>query len=529
MHLLRDLPIKNKLRLTNLVSSALVLLLVATAFIAYDLVTSRQRMKQDLFILANIVGMNSNAGLVFDEASAIQDTVMTLKANPHIISGHVFNAGDVSIAEYHRDKESDTELHEDLKLESEELKLERLFEKSVIDDIEPHVRDKEYLFFHDKHVDVYYPIMLDKRLLGTVFLRSDLKALEDRLKWALVIVFVVLAVALVFSSILTTLFQRAIITPLFSLLQTMHNVSQQKNYSLREVKESNDEIGKLVDGFNQMLATIEIREQELAVANQEITELNDRLKAENLRMGAELDITRRLQTMILPRDQELSGVADLDIAGIMEPADEVGGDYYDVLTHDGKIKIGIGDVTGHGLESGVLMLMVQMAVRILFIYGVMDSQQFIGALNRAVFENMRRMGSDKNLTLSLFDYDNGHIRFAGQHEEVLVVRKNGQLERIDTFALGFMIGIEPDITKFMDEAEVFLESGDGIVLYTDGITEARNIDKKMYGVEQLCTVIQQNWHLSSSGVRQAVLKDLHRHIGVQKILDDITLLVLKRQ
>lgn len=527
MHLLRDLPIKNKLRLTNLFSSALVLLLVATAFISYDLITSRQIMKRDLFVLANIVGMNSNAGLIFDEAIAIEETIMTLQANPHIMEGHIFNVKETSVAEYHRQDNYNFEIHGELNSEHPELKLDTFFLKSITEPV-VHDRHKEYAFFHDDYVDIYYPIILDNRILGTVFLRSDLKELNNRLKWGVIIIFVVLVAALLISSVLTSLFQRAIITPLFSLLQTMYKVSRQKNYSLREVKESNDEIGKLVEGFNQMLATIEIREKELALANQEITELNDRLKADNLRMGAELDITRRLQTMILPKDRELSNVADLDIAGIMEPAEEVGGDYYDVLTHNGKIKIGIGDVTGHGLESGVLMLMVQMAVRILFIHGEQDSQHFLSVLNRAVFENVRRMGSDKNLTLSLFDYENGHVRFAGQHEEVLVVRKNGQLERIDTFALGFMIGIEPDISKFIDEAEVFLESGDGIVLYTDGITEARNIHKQMYGVEQLCAVIRQNWHLNSSDVRQSVLKDLHRHIGMQKILDDITLLIFKR-
>ena len=56
-------------------------------------------------------------------------------------------------------------------------------------------------------------------------------------------------------------------------------------------------------------------------------------------------------------------MADLDIAGFMKPADEVGGDYYDVLQSNGRVVFGIGDVTGHGLESSMLMLMVQMAVR----------------------------------------------------------------------------------------------------------------------------------------------------------------------
>ena len=107
-------------------------------------------------------------------------------------------------------------------------------------------------------------------------------------------------------------------------------------------------------------------EEEMRLASAEIGRLNEQLKAENLRMSAELDITQRLQQMVLPRPSELLSLGGLSVAAYMQPATEVGGDYYDVLSAGnghGAVKIGIGDVTGHGLESGVLMLMVQMAVQ----------------------------------------------------------------------------------------------------------------------------------------------------------------------
>jgi len=95
-----------------------------------------------------------------------------------------------------------------------------------------------------------------------------------------------------------------------------------------------------------------------------VTAMNEQLQIENLRMGAELNVARRIQQMILPSPQELE-IEGLDIAGYMAPADEVGGDYYDVLYTDDIVTISIGDVTGHGLESGLLMLMTQTAVRTL--------------------------------------------------------------------------------------------------------------------------------------------------------------------
>ncbi len=276
---------------------------------------------------------------------------------------------------------------------------------------------------------------------------------------------------------------------------------------------------------------LRIREltQKLQRKTQEVIALNERLTEDNFRMSAELDVTRRLQQMVLPKEQELKQITELDIASFMEPADEVGGDYYDVLQHNGSIKIGIGDVTGHGLESGVLMLMVQTAVRTLLNNNVTDPENFLNVINRTVYDNMQRLCSDKNLTLSLLDYRAGRLRLTGQHEEVLVVRKGGAIERIDTFDLGFMIGVEADIAPFISQLEISLQQGDGIVLYTDGITEARNTEKKLYGLKQLCEVISHNWHLSAYEIQKAVIADVRQHIGTQKVFDDITLLIFKQK
>ncbi len=250
---------------------------------------------------------------------------------------------------------------------------------------------------------------------------------------------------------------------------------------------------------------------------------------ENLRMGAELQVSRRLQQMVLPTQQELNQIEELDIACFMEPAEEVGGDYFDVLQHDGRIKIGIGDVTGHGLESGVLMLMVQMAVRTLLANGVTDPKAFMEVLNQVVFDNVRRMKSDKNMTLALLDYCAGRLKFTGQHEEILLVRANAKIERIDTIDMGFMVGLEKDISRFIEQAELMLAPGDGIVLYTDGLTEARNGTKKPYSLERLCKIVSENWHLPSKAIQQAVISDLYLFVEGEKLLDDVTLLIIKQK
>jgi len=313
-------------------------------------------------------------------------------------------------------------------------------------------------------------------------------------------------------------------------LSNMNNTLQNQAEALRakqiELKAMNDEL----EALNQELEKrVEERTEELLEANEEITSLNEQLQSENLRMGAELDITRKLQQMVLPKHSELQKIKGLDVAGFMEPADEIGGDYYDVLQHNGRVKIGIGDVTGHGLESGVLMLMVQMAVRTLLANNVTNSEDFLNILNRAVFDNVKRMDSDKNLTLSLLDYHKGSLRLTGQHEEVLLVRKGGIIERIDTIDLGFMVGLEPNIEPFVAQFELHLEAGDGVVLYTDGITEAKNVENQRYGVDKLCQVVSQHWQKSSIEIQKAVVEDVRQFIGDEKLHDDITLLVIKQK
>jgi PAS domain S-box-containing protein len=261
---------------------------------------------------------------------------------------------------------------------------------------------------------------------------------------------------------------------------------------------------------------------------------NERLQAENLRLSTELEVTQRLQRMILPKTQELQAIEGLEIAGYMEPADEVGGDYYDVLQHNGHVKIGIGDVTGHGLESGVLMLMTQMGVRTLLTHDESNPVQFMDVLNRTLYHNVRRMGIDKSLTLALLDYQpqpegGGHLWASGQHEELIVVRQGGVIERVDTLNLGFPIGLDADIAHFIGRRQVKLQAGDGAVLYTDGITEAENAANEQYGLERLCETIRQHWDEPADAIKTVVIDDVRQFIGEQTVFDDITLLVLKQQ
>ena len=262
----------------------------------------------------------------------------------------------------------------------------------------------------------------------------------------------------------------------------------------------------------------------------EMTMLSERLKEENLRMSAEIAVTRRLQMMILPPPEELQQIEELEIVGFMQSADEVGGDYYDALKGQGGIiNIGIGDVTGHGLESGVLMLMTQTAIRTLIEHGETDPVALLETLNRTIYKNIQRMKVDRALTLAFIHYQGGVVKIVGQHEEMLIVRQGGQVERVDTINLGFPLGLVEHISHLVSEYMVTLHPGESVVLYTDGITEAENTENVLYGLDRLCQVLSRNWNGSAEAIKQAIVNDVIGFIGQQVVYDDLTLVVLKQK
>jgi len=303
---------------------------------------------------------------------------------------------------------------------------------------------------------------------------------------------------------------------------------------------------------NQLEARVKDRTRELEHASERIRRLNRRLEAENARMGSELGVTRRLQELLLPAASELQQVrhevVPLDIAAVSVPASEVGGDYYDVLPFDDKLLIGIGDVTGHGLESGMVMLMTQMGVRTLLEANHRDPVDILTILNRSLYKNVMRMQANKSLSLALLTYHydasqaTGHLTISGQHETLLFFAADGALTCVDTLELGFPLALEEDISPFLAQLTVVLEPGAGVAIFSDGISEAPNTRGSLYGITRLAEVISRHWHAPAKIIREAVLGEVYGFINNttdvptdvihalhdQNVEDDITLLIIKQ-
>lgn len=214
--------------------------------------------------------------------------------------------------------------------------------------------------------------------------------------------------------------------------------------------------------------------------------LRERVEREHLEQEAQ--IAARIQTAILPRALTVEG---LEIATKMLPASDIGGDYFDTIAVDGSCWIGVGDVTGHGLVAGLIMLMVQAMVAAMVQREPRGSPAvLVTSLNRALYENIRnRLSRDDHVTLTLLRIDrDGTVTYAGAHEDLIVWR--ARTSSVETLrGPGFWSGALPDVTEVTSNAVTRLAVGDLLVLYTDGVTEAMNELGEQFELARLSHVV----------------------------------------
>ncbi len=279
--------------------------------------------------------------------------------------------------------------------------------------------------------------------------------------------------------------------------------------------------------LNNLLLDLENHNKNLEATVSERTNDLLILQKEHSRINAEIEVNRQIQKFIAPPHQELKQFKNLDIATYIESADEVGGDYIDVLPYQDGQLICIGDVTDHGLMSSIIMLMTQSIIRHQSNYDNEQLNTSLNSINFSLFQNIKRMNSDRHLSLSLLHLNDKKLIISGQHENIIIVRNNGTLELIDTDELGFYVGFIDDIEPFTKTFEVKLEAGDLVLLHTDGITEAANSDEELYGFKRLCEQAQRHQRLSAYDVIHHIIKDLNQFIGSKALYDDIAMIAFK--
>lgn len=239
---------------------------------------------------------------------------------------------------------------------------------------------------------------------------------------------------------------------------------------------------------------------------------------EQARIGSELAVARNIQREMLPKG------FPADIHGLLEPAREVGGDLYDFYRRDGKLFFCIGDVSGKGVPSAMLMSVIRSLFRVLS--QKMESPSLIlKALNRELCR-----GNDSNMFVTLFagclDLYTGKLHYAnaGHDKPYLLESSVGQIAAKSNLPLG----IFPD-TEF-EEQEQVLPPGATLFLYTDGLTEARNSGREAFGRLRLQEALAACLEGGQTGPEEmvgAVSDAVHRFAGEAPQSDDLTMLIIR--
>jgi DNA-binding LacI/PurR family transcriptional regulator/serine phosphatase RsbU (regulator of sigma subunit) len=258
-----------------------------------------------------------------------------------------------------------------------------------------------------------------------------------------------------------------------------------------------------------------------------VAEATARERAERARLQHEIELAARIQTSMLPRERRVSG---LELAASMLPATEVGGDYFDILPFaSGRgCWLGIGDVAGHGLHAGLVMLMIQSIVSaITHDHPEASPAEVWTALNAVLHDNVRaRLERDEHATLTLLRYeDSGRLVYAGAHEDILIYR--ARQRRCDVLKTrGVWAGITRDIDAgAIADEECRLEPGDIVLLHTDGVTEAASATREMFGIDRLRRAFEAAAERSVDDIRDTILNDVRAFMSAQ--VDDLTLVVLR--
>ncbi|MCP4113316.1 MAG: SpoIIE family protein phosphatase [Desulfobacteraceae bacterium] len=250
---------------------------------------------------------------------------------------------------------------------------------------------------------------------------------------------------------------------------------------------------------------------------------NMKTETEAKLLSQEMEIAKHIQTSLVPENPELPGY---DIAASVDSADKVGGDYYDIVSVGDYNWIIIGDVSGHNVAAGLVMMMVQTAIHtVLLEKPDVSPDCLLSIVNKTIFQNIEKLGESKHMTIvALAVGKDGYFTFSGMHDEILIRCANtGNVDLID-INNSMWIGLEPDISRFASADTFRLEPGDCMVLYTDGITEANDENGNMFGCERLTEIIKKSDNKSASEIH----KNITDALEPWEKLDDVTLVVVKR-
>ncbi|MGL5964751.1 MAG: GAF domain-containing SpoIIE family protein phosphatase [Fusobacteriaceae bacterium] len=243
---------------------------------------------------------------------------------------------------------------------------------------------------------------------------------------------------------------------------------------------------------------------------------------EKERISKELEVASRMQKKIIPKD--MTNVFGLDIANYFEPAREIGGDFYDYyIYNDETFYLTIADVSGKGVPAAFLMALARSILRTLSTNGITPREN-LDALNKIIYSDIA-----ENMFITVmhcrYDYNTKILSYSNAGHNPMVVYRAAsdsiELHAVKGVAIGFIKNYG------YRQSELKLEKGDVVVLYTDGITEAENQRKELFGMDKLKETIYKNRYEDAETIKKKLLIVLEDFTEEQEQSDDLTFVILK--
>jgi signal transduction histidine kinase/CheY-like chemotaxis protein len=264
--------IRSKLIVIIIATSSVALLLASFAFVAYDRIAFVRTTTRDVGILANILGMNSSAALVFGDSRGARETLLALRSEPHVETAILYDKSGTVFATY------------------------------ITPNVTTPLPDTAPVQFGHQFVDgslrIVQPVLLDGDLVGTIAIQSDMEEMKSRLRRYAGIVALILMGALLIAYVIALWLQKIISGPVNHLASVAETVSVDRDYSVRANKQSEDELGFLVEQFNGMLSQIHERDLALRKAHDELAERAEQLQRELVERKRAEQERHRLQGQI---------------------------------------------------------------------------------------------------------------------------------------------------------------------------------------------------------------------------------------
>ena len=265
MNAIRDLSIRRKLTLVTVFVSTLALLVACGAFTAYEVVSARGDTAESVTSIAEVIAANSWASLAFGDRKAGQETLAALRGQEEIAAACLYTK-DGQVFAWHR-------------------------RNTTVAATPPPPRPPG-VYFGSGTVAIHRDVTLDNDRIGSLYIEADLSKSYARIERYAGLALLVLAGSLVLAVFLSARLQRVISEPVLALERVARHVSLEKDYSVRAVKHGNDEVGSLIDTFNEMLGQIQIGKQELERHRDQLEEKIAARTAELTRTNVELMAAR---------------------------------------------------------------------------------------------------------------------------------------------------------------------------------------------------------------------------------------------